>query len=84
MSPGKQAPAGEAAAPMAAGARLVAMQRRVRLSRIALLTAIAAGPLALCIAVTSTPATVQAATAAKPAAVRTAAGLADPGGYAQL
>ncbi|PWJ02572.1 conjugal transfer protein [Streptomyces sp. NWU49] len=84
MPPGKQAPAGEAAAPMTAGARLVAMQRRVRLSRIALLTAIAAGPLALCIAVTSTPATVQAATAAKPAAVRTAAVAADPGGYAQL
>ncbi|MDX3762921.1 conjugal transfer protein [Streptomyces sp. AK02-04a] len=84
MSPGKQAPEREAAAPMAAGARLESMRRRVRLSRLAVLTAIAAGPVALCVAVASTPTTVQAATSSKPAAVRTAAVAADPGGYAQL
>jgi hypothetical protein len=84
MSPGKQASKGEAAAAMAAGARLEVMQRRVRLSRVAVLTAIAAGPIALCVAVASTPTTVQAATPNKPAAVRTAVAAADPGGYAQL
>ncbi|MGX4694957.1 conjugal transfer protein [Streptomyces sp. JNUCC 63] len=83
MSPGKQASQSEAAAPMAAGARLESMRRRVRLSRVAVLTAIAAGPVALCVAITSTPATVQAATPAKPTVVRTAAA-ADPGGYAKL
>ncbi|MFC9643813.1 conjugal transfer protein [Streptomyces mirabilis] len=84
MSPGKQASESEAAAPMAAGARLESMRRRVRLSRLAVLSAIAAGPVALCVAVASTPTTVQAATSSKPAAVRTAAATADPGGYAQL
>ncbi|MFD7604874.1 conjugal transfer protein [Streptomyces mirabilis] len=84
MSPGKQASESEAAAPMAAGARLESMRRRVRLSRLAVLSAIAAGPVALCVAVASTRATVQAATSSKPAAVRTAAVAADPGGYAQL
>ncbi|MET9037687.1 conjugal transfer protein [Streptomyces mirabilis] len=84
MSPGKQASEREAAAPMAAGARLESMRRRVRLSRLAVLSAIAAGPVALCVAIASTPTTVQAATSSKPAAVRTAAVAADPGGYAQL
>ncbi|TVZ84766.1 conjugal transfer protein [Streptomyces sp. BK340] len=84
MSPGKQASQSEAAAPMAAGARLEATRRRVRLSRVAVWTVIAAGPVALCVAVASTPTTVAAATAAKPAAVRTAAAAADPGGYAQV
>ncbi|MFF1741868.1 conjugal transfer protein [Streptomyces mirabilis] len=84
MSPGKQASEREAAAPMAAGARLESMRRRVRLSRLAVLTAIAAGPVALCVAVASTPTTVQAATPSKATAVRTAAVAADPGGYAQL
>ncbi|MGV9934090.1 conjugal transfer protein [Streptomyces olivaceoviridis] len=84
MSPGTQASQSEAAAPMAAGARLESMRRRVRLSRLAVLTAIAAGPVALCVAVASTPTTVQAATPAKPTAVRTAAAAANPGGYAQL
>ncbi|MER6030669.1 conjugal transfer protein [Streptomyces sp. NPDC001851] len=84
MSSGKQDSASEAAAPMAAGARLEAMRRRVRLSRVAVLTAIAAGPVALCIAVSSAPTTVQAATPNKPTAVRTAAAAAEPGGYAQL
>ncbi|MGW2890623.1 conjugal transfer protein [Streptomyces griseoruber] len=84
MSPAKQASESEAAAPMAAGARLEAMRRRVRLSRLAVWTVIAAGPIALCVAVASTPTTVEAATPATPAAVRTAAVAADPGGYAQL
>ncbi|GAB7109724.1 hypothetical protein JCM4814A_80390 [Streptomyces phaeofaciens JCM 4814] len=44
MSPGKQASKGEAAAPTAAGTRLEKTRRRVRLSRLALLTAIAADP----------------------------------------
>ncbi|MFE1988321.1 MULTISPECIES: conjugal transfer protein [Streptomyces] len=84
MSPGKQASEREAAAPMAAGARLESMRRRVRLSRLVVLSAIAAGPVALCVAIASTPTTVQAATSSKPSAVRTAAATADPGGYAQL
>ncbi|MFD7407743.1 conjugal transfer protein [Streptomyces sp. NPDC059866] len=84
MSPGKQASQSEAAAPMAAGARLESMRRRVRLSRVAVWTVIAAGPIALGVAVASTPTKVQAATPAKPAAVRTAAAAADPAGYAQL
>jgi hypothetical protein len=84
MSPGKQASPSEAAAPMAAGARLEAMRRRVRLSRVAVWTVIAAGPVALAVAVASTPATVEAATPAKPAAVRTAAAATDPAGYAQV
>lgn len=61
------------------------MRRRVRLSRLAVWTVIAAGPIALGLAITSTPATVEAATADKPtAAVRTTAVAADPAGYAQL
>ncbi|MGA5375986.1 conjugal transfer protein [Streptomyces griseoincarnatus] len=84
MSPGKQASQSEAAAPMAGGARLEAMRRRVRLSRLAVWTVIAAGPVALAVAVASTPTTVEAATPAKPTAVRTAAAAANPAGYAQL
>ncbi|GAA5077009.1 hypothetical protein GCM10023336_67450 [Streptomyces similanensis] len=84
MSPGKQASPSEAAAPMAAGARLEAMRRRVRLSRVAVWTVIAAGPIALCVAVASTPTTVAAAPATKPTAVRTATAVTDPGGYAQV
>ncbi|MCH5677287.1 conjugal transfer protein [Streptomyces gilvus] len=84
MSPGTQASPSEAAAAMAAGARLEAMRRRVRLSRVAVWTVIAAGPIALCVAVASTPTTVAAAPAAKPTAVRTAPSPADPGGYAQV
>ncbi|WP_306192036.1 conjugal transfer protein [Streptomyces sp. MK5] len=84
MSPGKQASQSEAAAPMAAGARLEAMRRRVRLSRVAVWTVIAAGPVALCVAVASTPTTVAAAPSAKPTAVRTATAATDPGGYAQV
>ncbi|MFF7358313.1 conjugal transfer protein [Streptomyces filipinensis] len=84
MSPGKQPSRSEAAAPMAAGARLEAMRRRVRLSRVAVWTVIAAGPIALCVAVASAPTTVAAAPTAKPTAARTAAATADPGGYAQV
>ncbi|MFH9967679.1 conjugal transfer protein [Streptomyces mirabilis] len=84
MSPGKQASQSEAAAPMAAGARLEAMRRRVRLSRMAVWTVIAAGPIALCVAVASTPTTVAAAPATKPTAVRTATSATDPDGFAQV
>lgn len=84
MSPGKQAAKSEAGAPTAAGARLEGMRRRVRLFRLVLCTAIAAGPLALGVAVLSGPTTVAAAPSTKPAAVRTAAVMADPAGYAQL
>lgn len=84
MSPGKQASQSEAAAPMAAGARLEAMRRRVRLSRVAVWTVIAAGPIALAVAVASTPTTVAAAPAPKPTAVRTATSATDPSGYAQV
>ncbi|MEV8561304.1 hypothetical protein AB0478_33555 [Streptomyces sp. NPDC051917] len=83
MSPGMQASQSEAAAAMAAGARLEAMRRHVRLSHLAVGTAIAAGPIALTVTVASTPTTAQAATPAKPTAVRTAVA-ADPAGYAQL
>ncbi|MGW5433912.1 conjugal transfer protein [Streptomyces sp. NPDC004059] len=84
MSPGKPASRSKAAAPMAARARLEAMRRRVRLSRLAVWTAIAAGPIALAVAIASTPTTVQAATPGKSTAVRAAAAAADPAGYAQL
>ncbi|MFJ3338642.1 conjugal transfer protein [Streptomyces sp. NPDC086766] len=69
---------------MAAGARLERMRRRVRLSRLALFTAIAAGPVALGVAVMSGPATVAATSSTTPAAVHTAAAAADPSGYAQM
>ncbi|MCX4427169.1 conjugal transfer protein [Streptomyces mirabilis] len=84
MSPGKQASESDAAPPMAAGARLEKMRRRVRLSRLALFTAIAAGPVALGVAVMSGPTTVAAAPSDKPAAVHSAAAAADPAGYAQV
>ncbi|MGW1107920.1 conjugal transfer protein [Streptomyces sp. NPDC002540] len=84
MSPGKQASESRAAAPMAAGVELERMRRHVRLSRLALLGAVATGPVALGVSVLSGPTTVVAAPAAKPATVRTAAVGADPAGYAQL
>jgi hypothetical protein len=84
MSPGKQASESEAAAPTATGVALEAMRRRVRLPRLAVLTAIAAGPVALGVAITSAPTTAGAAAPAKPTAVRTTAAAADPAGYAQL
>ncbi|MEW2425742.1 conjugal transfer protein [Streptomyces nigra] len=86
MSPGKQVPAGETVTAVAGGARLEAMRRRVRITRLALWTALAAGPVALVAAVASAAAspTVEAASAAEPAAVRTTAAAADPAGYAQV
>ncbi|MFF1917077.1 conjugal transfer protein [Streptomyces sp. NPDC058239] len=84
MSPGKQAAESQAAAPMAAGIELEKMRRRVRLSRLVLFIAIAAGPVALGVAVLSRPTTVVAAPAAKPTTVRTTAVGTDPAGYAQL
>ncbi|MEU8951601.1 conjugal transfer protein [Streptomyces sp. NPDC048489] len=84
MSVGKQASGGAPAAPVAAGVRLEAMRRRVRLSRLAVWTVIAAGPVALAIALASTPPTVAAATTTTPAPVRTVSSAAAPGGYAQL
>ncbi|MFC8660759.1 conjugal transfer protein [Streptomyces sp. NPDC057199] len=84
MSPGTHASGSEAAAPMAAGVALEAMRRRVRLSRLALWTVIAAGPIALGVAITSAPATVEAATRAAPTTARTTTHAADPAGYAQL
>ncbi|MGW3099872.1 conjugal transfer protein [Streptomyces sp. NPDC001102] len=84
MSSGKQATAVEPVAAMAGGARLESMRRRGRLSRLAVWTLIAAGPVALALTVASTPTTVQAAPAAKPTRVRTATSAADPAGYAQV
>lgn len=71
MPPGKQAPQGEAAAPMAASALLESMHRRVRLSRMAVWPVIVVGPIALAVAVASTPTTVAAAHATKSATART-------------
>ena len=83
----KQGPPDEAAAAMAAGVALHAMRRRVRLSRVAIWTLIAAGPIALGLPLTSTTTSPAIATAAPdPPAnmVRTTAVGADPSGYAQL
>ncbi|MFF0698491.1 conjugal transfer protein [Streptomyces tendae] len=84
MPKGKKFSRGEAAPAIAAGVELEKMRRRVRLSRLALFTAIAAGPVALAVAVTSGPATAEAAVPNRPAPVRTAAAAADPAGYAQV
>jgi hypothetical protein len=84
MSPGKPASRSEAVAPMAAGARLESMRRRVRVSRLAVWTVIAAGPIALGITLTSTPTTVETASSTTPTAPRTTTVAADPAGYAQL
>ncbi|GAX57783.1 conjugal transfer protein [Streptomyces olivochromogenes] len=84
MSPGKQASESDTSPPVAAGARLEKMRRRVRLSRLALFTAIAAGPVALGGVVMSGPTPVAAAPSDKPTAVRSAAAAADPAGYAQV
>ncbi|MFI8221355.1 conjugal transfer protein [Streptomyces sp. NPDC085932] len=84
MSPGKPASRSEAVAPMAAGARLEAMRRRVRASRLAVWTVIATGPIALGVTLTSTPARVEAASSTTPTAPRTTTVAAHPAGYAQL
>ncbi|MEW2078115.1 conjugal transfer protein [Streptomyces sp. NPDC013433] len=83
MSPGKQATEPETVA-VTAGVRLEKMHRRVRLSRLALFTAIAAGPVALGVAVVSGPTTVTAVPKAEPTTVRTTAAATDPSGHAQL
>ncbi|MEU4084692.1 conjugal transfer protein [Streptomyces aureus] len=72
-----------AAGPMAARVTLEKMRRGVRLSRTAVMAAIATGPIALWLAVTSTPTTVQAATS-KAAPTRAAASKEDPAGFAQV
>ncbi|MET9993547.1 conjugal transfer protein [Streptomyces mutabilis] len=84
MPLGKKASRSEAAPAIAAGVELEKMRRRVRLSRLALFTAIAAGPVALAVAVASGPATATAAAPGRPAPVRTTPVAADPAGYAQL
>ncbi|MFI9730933.1 conjugal transfer protein [Streptomyces sp. NPDC052092] len=84
MPLGKKASQSEAAPAIAAGVELEKMRRRVRLSRLALFTAIAAGPVALAVAVTSGPATAEAAAPHRPAPVRAAAAAADPAGYSQV
>jgi hypothetical protein len=63
---------------MAASARMEAMRRRVRLSRLAIWTVIAAGPVTLAVAVASTPTTVKAATPSQLTAARTTTAAADP------
>jgi hypothetical protein len=84
MPPGKKASRSEAAPAIAAGVELEKMRRRVRLSRLALFTAIAAGPVALAVAVTSGPATAEAAAPHRPTPVHTATVATDPAGYAQV
>lgn len=75
----------EGAAVMAAGARLEAMRRRVRLSRAAVWTVIAAGPVALAVAITSTPTATEAAPQDRSSVVQPVAAVAaDPAGYAQV
>lgn len=84
MSPSKQAAESETGAPMAAGIELVRMRRRVRLSRLALFTTIAAGPVAPGVAAFSGPTTVEALPSTKPTTVRSTATAADPAGFAQV
>ncbi|MDX3370938.1 conjugal transfer protein [Streptomyces sp. ME02-6987-2C] len=84
MPLGKKASSSEAAPAIAGGIELEKMRRRVRLSRLALFTAIAAGPVALAVTVASGPATAEAAVPNRPAPVRTTPVAADPAGYAQV
>ncbi|MFC8349805.1 conjugal transfer protein [Streptomyces sp. NPDC057280] len=78
-------PTQEGATVMAAGARLEAMRRRVRLSRVAVWTVIAAGPVALAVAVTSPPTATVAAPQDRSAAAQSVTAVpADPAGYAQV
>ncbi|MER5184779.1 conjugal transfer protein [Streptomyces sp. NPDC002896] len=81
MSPAKQAPVGQGAPPVAAGARLTQMRRRVRLGRMGVWAAVAAGPIALAVAVTAPATVVHTAAEAKPTRVRTPVP-ANPAGYA--
>ncbi|MDT7847482.1 conjugal transfer protein [Streptomyces justiciae] len=78
-------PKEEGPAVIAAGARLEAMRRRVRLSRVAVWTVIAAGPVALAVAVTSTPTTTVATAQDRSTDARSVTAVAaDPAGYAQV
>lgn len=76
-SPGGQSP------PIAAGVVLERMRRHVRLGRLGVWAALAAGPLALAVAITSPPTVVQAATR-KPPARSAQLSASDPKGYAEL
>lgn len=70
---------------MAAGARLEVMRRRVRISRAAVWTVIAAGPVALAVAITSTPTATQAAPQDRSGVAQAVTAVAaDPAGYAQV
>ncbi|MER6691305.1 conjugal transfer protein [Streptomyces minutiscleroticus] len=84
MPPAPRDPNEPPGAVMAAGVRLQRMRRRVGWARLAVWTAIAAGPVALALTALAAPATVQASTPAKATEVRTAPAAADPAGYAQL
>jgi hypothetical protein len=76
-----QAAQEHAAPPTAAGARLQQMRRRVRLGRLGVWAAVAAGPVALAVALATPSTVVQAASAAKPTSVKTTVP-ADPSGWA--
>ncbi|MGW1966497.1 conjugal transfer protein [Streptomyces sp. NPDC001935] len=86
MSPGKQALRHGGSPSRVAGVELEKMRRRVRVSRLVLFTAVAAGPVALGVAVMSRQAPAAAALSDERASVsvRTAAPGAGPAGYAQL
>ncbi|MFK4540433.1 hypothetical protein RKD29_000029 [Streptomyces tendae] len=84
MPVGTKASRSEAAPAIAAGIELEKMRRRVRLSRLALFTAIAAGPVALTVTVTSSPATAEAAAPNRRAPMRTPTAAADPAAHAQV
>ncbi|WP_257042418.1 conjugal transfer protein [Streptomyces sp. TLI_55] len=70
---------------MAAGARLEAMRRRVRLSRAAVWTLIAAGPVALVFVIASSPTAPVAAPQDRASTAQAVTAVAaDPAGYAQV
>ncbi|NGO79514.1 conjugal transfer protein [Streptomyces sp. YC504] len=82
MSPADKAREGDGSPPTAAGAVLHTMYRRVRLTRLVVLGALATGPLALTVAVMSPSSTVSAAP--KPTPVKLPVAPADPSGYAEV
>ncbi|WP_415954393.1 conjugal transfer protein [Streptomyces sp. KLOTTS4A1] len=82
MSPAEKVREGTEAAPVAAGAVLHTMYRRVWLGRLAVAGALAAGPLALAVAVMAPSPTVSAAP--KPVPVKLPVAPADPSGYAEV
>ncbi|MDG4857054.1 conjugal transfer protein [Streptomyces sp. T-3] len=83
MCSARRAQGGEAAAPTAAGVVLQDMYRRVRLGRVGVWGALAAGPVALAMAVLAPSPTVSAA-APKASKAGPAARVADPSGYAEV